>query len=543
MLVCEVRMMYSNSDYTDIKISGNLPADIGLLKKILNNDVILRVRQIRMNAGSGFSFSTNSDKNGVACDTGRINTISCYETTDETTCENNSVGCCLFYFDGMVNSNLVNESVVKPLLISSIPATRITGTLSDYVEKEVLFANEVKQASSVADILRGIQYGDTALLIDGCKSALVINTKGFVTRSISEPTDERVLQGPREGFAETAMFNLAMLRRKLQSPDLCIENMRIGRRTDTSVYICYLESLADPDTLSLLKDRLGQIDIDGILDTNYLAELIRDHKGSLLKTTGSTERPDIAAARMLEGRIIIISDGTPVVLTLPYLFSENFQSDEDYYLNYLVASVGRIIRYVCFFLAISVPAVFLSLTTFHEQLLPTMFALSIAEARGGVPLSSFLECVIIILMFEILKEAGARMPQSLGYALSIVGGLVIGQAAVEAKIISAPMLIAVALSGIAGLMIPRLKGIVLYVRLAFVFLSFVFGIYGYILGMTFLFIHIFSLRSFGVDSTRQLRCPTRQGLKDIIWRGPWTAMKTRPGFNKNITRAGNGKKK
>ncbi len=531
-------MGYQNCDYTGVRISGNLTADICLIKNIIKNDIILKIRQLKLSSGSGFASNIIPDyASGQEPGNGGNNSESKNGTANAS---NKAVDCCLFYFDGMVSSELLNESVLKPLLLSAVPAVNFTGTLSDYIEKDILFSCEVKQTSSVADILRGIQYGDTALLIDGCCSAIVINTKGFVTRGISEPADERILQGPREGFGETAMHNLAMLRRKLQTPDLCIENIRIGRRTDTSVYICYLESLADRAALDTLKKRLGGIDIDGILDTNYLAELIRDHKFSLFKTTGSTERPDIAAARMLEGRIAVIVDGTPVAMTLPYLFSENFQSDEDYYLNWLVASVARIIRFLCFFIAVSVPAAFLSLITFHEQLLPTMFELSIAQARGGVPLSSFLECVIIIMIFEILKETGARMPQSLGHALGIVGGLVIGQAAVEARIISAPMLIAVALSGIAGLMIPRLKSIVFFGRLGFIVICAFFGIYGYLIGMTALFIAIFSLDSFGVDCTLQLLNPTRQGLKDIFWRAPWTAMKTRPDFNNNAVRAKNG---
>ena len=193
------------------------------------------------------------------------------------------------------------------------------------------------------------------------------------------------------------------------------------------------------------------------MDTNYIAEQIRDNPYSLFKTTGSTERPDIAAAALLEGRIALIVDGTPVVMTLPYLFSQNFQSDEDYYLNFFVSAVGRLLRYICFFLAISVPAIFISLITFHKQLLPTSFAVSIAQLRGGVPFSSVSECLILIFVFEILRETGIRMPQSVGHALSIVGGLVIGQSAVEAKIVSAPILIAVALSAICGLMVTRLK--------------------------------------------------------------------------------------
>ena len=207
-----------------------------------------------------------------------------------------------------------------------------------------------------------------------------------------------------------------MIRRKLLTPDLCTEMVRIGRRSDTIVFICYLDSLADEGTVSELKRRLSKIDIDGILDTNYIAEFIRDRPHSIFKTSGTTERPDTVAARLLEGRIAVIADGTPVVLTLPYLFSENFQSDEDYYLNYTVASVGRLLRYICFFLSVSIPAAFVAAVTYHKELLPTSLAITVTQLRGGVPFPAFVECILLIFVFEILKETGVRMPQSLGHA-------------------------------------------------------------------------------------------------------------------------------
>ena len=226
-----------------------------------------------------------------------------------------------------------------------------------------------------------------------------------------------------------------------------------------------------------------------------------------------------------------------MVITLPYLFSENFQSDEDYYLSYFAASAGRVLRYLCFFLSVSIPAIFIAAATFHKELLPTSLALSVTQLRGGVPFPPFAECLLLILVFEILKETGVRMPQSLGHALSIVGGLVVGQAAVEARIISAPMLIVVALSGIAGLMVPRLKGAVFYLRLLFVVLSALFGLYGYIAGITLTLIHILDMRSFGTSCTVSLSKADFQSLKDTVWRAPWFTMRTRPLFNSNIIRS------
>lgn len=487
------------ADYAESRLSSSLEENIRLFKGIFEKDAVLRLRKIAVRSSCSYD-------------------------------------CALFYMDGMIKAELLNESVIRPLITSR--AERREDSLVGFISKQVLFAGETSVTDRVEDMLRSLLYGDTLLIVEGCTDAITINTKGWRTRGISEPEDERVLQGPREGFDEAALLNLAMIRRKLLTPDLCTELIRVGRRSDTPVFICYLDTLVNKRTLSELKKRIKKLDMDGILDSNYIAEQIRDHPRSLFKTCGSTERPDIVAARLLEGRIALVVDGTPVVMTVPYLFSENFQSDEDYYLNYAVSSVGRLLRFVCFFLSISIPAVFIAATSYHKELLPTSLALTVAQLRGGVPFSAFWECILLIFVFEILKETGVRMPQSLGHALSIVGGLVVGQAAVEARIVSAPMLIIVALSGISGLMVPRLKGAVFYLRLIYVVLSALFGLYGYIAGITVTLIHILDLSSFGTSSTVSLDRASFQSLKDSFWRAPWGKMRTRPFFNQNIIRAG-----
>jgi len=481
------------TDYDNVSLTGNIDTDIKTFKEIFSRDDILRIRNI-----------------GVG-----------------------DISCALLFMDGMVNTEILGEMIVRPIVC----AEQSTNITADYIAKNVLFASDLNKTESVSDMLRGILYGDTVLLIEGSKSALVINTKGWRSRGISEPQNERVLKGPREGFDEVAMLNVAMIRRRLLTPDLCVEMLRIGRRSDTLVFLCYLGTLADKKTLSRLKERLKKIDIDGILDSNYISEQIGDYRGGILKTVGNTEKPDVVAARLLEGRIAIVVDGTPVVLTLPYLFVESFQSDEDYYLGFTVAAIGRVLRWLCFFAAISVPAIFVALTTYNLKLLPTHLLLSITELRAGVPMSAVLECVVLIIMFEILKQAGLRMPQSVGHALSIVGGLVVGQAAVEARIISAPMLIAVSFGSIAGLVVPQLQGAVFYVRILSVAVAALFGMFGLILLYFFLVIKLFSINSFGVDYTEGLGSATFQSLKDTVVRVSWRDMIKRPAFNKNIIRS------
>lgn len=490
------------SDYSKTMLSGNLEEDILLFKNIFKKDVILRTKKIKV-------------KNTVQFD------------------------CAIIYMDGMADSEQLNDAVIRPLITVDKPKGK--QDITDFISEEILFARDVKTQDNVAKILEGILYGEALLLVDKSATALMVDVKGWRTRGISEPMDERILQGPREGFEEAALLNLAMIRRKLITPDLCIEMMRVGRRTDTAVYVCYLDSLANPKTVKEIKKRIGKIDIDGILDVNYITEQIRDNRNSLFKTSGTTERPDVVAGKLLEGRIAIVVDGTPVVATVPYLFSENFQSDEDYYQNFLLSSIGRILRYFCFFLTVSIPAVFVAVSTFHRELLPTSFAISVMQLRSGVPFSPFLESLAMIFVFEILKEAGVRASQNLGHALSIVGGLVVGQAAVEARIVSAPTLIIVALSGIAGLMLPRLKGAVFYLRTLLLVLSAMLGLYGYITGVVLTLLYVLSLKSFGTDYTVSLTRANLQSLKDTVWRAPWHYMKLRPLFNRNLTRSKGGK--
>ncbi len=490
-------MSAQTKDYENISLSGSLIEDIALFKEIFKKDAVLRVKDIKVRGKESFN-------------------------------------CALIYMDGMVDTAQLNESVIRPLLVGTAPNT--CDSIHEYIRTQVLFARDVKTAKNLSVMLSGILYGEALLLIEGSRTALSVDLKGWKTRGIQEPSDERILQGPREGFEEAAMFNLAMIRRRLQTPELCIEMLKVGRRTATMVFVCYLDSLADNNIVEQIKKKIGEIDIDGILDSNYISELIKDKKYSLFKTVGTTERPDVVASKLLEGKIAIVVDGTPMVLTLPFLFSENFQSDEDYYINFWVSSVGRILRYFCFFLSISIPAIFIALSTFHGELLPTSLAISVEKLRGGVPFSPFTECIIMLFVFEILRETGIRMPQSLGHALSIVGGLVVGQAAVDARIISTPMLIVIALSAISGLMIPRLKGAVFYLRLLFIIVSALFGFYGLSLALAITVMHIIALNSFGVDYTVSLKRADSQSLKDTVLRAPWFNMINRPDFNKKTIR-------
>lgn len=441
-----------------------------------------------------------------------------------------SIKCCAFFIDGMVNNEIVNENIIGPIIENIFLSPKLD--VIDVIKSQVIISNDVKKTEKTSEIVKAIVAGDTVIFINGYSSALIISTKGWLARSIIEPDTEKALRGPREGFTEGIMTNLTLIRRRLQTNELKFVFRSFGTKSNTKVCICYIDNIIDKEILNELNRRLDTIDIDGILDSNYIVEMIKDAPMSPFKTIGITERPDTVASKLLEGRIALVVDGTPVVLTLPYLFIENFQANDDYYLNFYFASIGRFLRLIGFLISVSIPAVYVALTTFHREMIPTYLSLSIIEAHKNVPFPTIVECIIMLLVFEIIRETGIRMPSNIGQALSVVGALVIGQAAVEAKFISAPMVIVVSITAITGLINPKIKGVTVITRFLFLIAASFLGFYGYFYCIIILLTHLFSLHSFGVVYTSQLCAWNFQGLKDNSFRASWKYMITRPEFVK-----------
>ena len=434
-----------------------------------------------------------------------------------------SVRCCLFCIDGMVSSSLINQSILRPVML--LRSGAVGEPLMEELRMQVVQSCEAKKEGDMAVLLRAMLYGDSVLFVDGCDRALLLGTKEFLIRGISEPAGETVLKGPREGYVEPMLHNLAMLRRRLRTPQLRIEYFTLGGNTGTDCCLCYLENVVDRQALALLRRRLASVRIDGLLDSNYLAELVREHRHSLFRTTGSTERPDVTAAKLLEGRIALFADGSPVSVTVPYLFLEQFQSPEDYYVSPIYAGINRVLRLLGFFSAISILPVYLSLVTFHQAFMPLSLILSIAKARQDVPFSILGESFLLLLAFDILWEAGVRTPSNIGQTLSVVGGLVIGQAAVDARMVSVPVLIIVAVSGTCALITPKLKAAILVSRLGLTLLGVGFGLYGFLLGLIFFLLMLARQSSFGVGYLSHLPLGGTEGSQDSLTRPPLWSMK------------------
>lgn len=423
----------------------------------------------------------------------------------------------IIFINGMVDIKEINNSIIMPIMYIS---EDINGKDLNYIKNQVIPSSQVENCQNLNDIIYAVISGNVALFMDGMSEALIIDCKCFQTRSIEEPEIEKAIRGPREGFNESLTTNLTLIRRKLKTQNLKFQYKTIGSISQTKACICYIDGVADESILKEINKRIDNIKIDAVLDVKYIQELIDDRPLSIFEVSGSTEKPDVLASKLLEGRIAILLDGTPTVMTVPFLFIENFQSGQDYYTNYYYATIIRILRLASFLITTGFPAIYLSLVTYHREVLPTPLLLSILSSRQGVPFPTVVELIGLLLVFEVLIEAGSRMPNYIGQALSIVGALVLGSAAVEAKIVSSAMIIVVGISSITGLIIPNFSGIFIILRTLFILFSAAYGIYGYIFGMVGLFIHLFSLKSFNVHYMSTIISPYPKDLKDTIIRGP-----------------------
>ena len=438
---------------------------------------------------------------------------------------NPQIECCIMCLNGMINISIINENIVRPI---NAYEGKVDGDLLRSLSHQVIQSEDVKISKDINQMLESMLYGDSILLVQGMDRALIIDTKGWKSRSVKEPDLEKVFIGPKEGFTEAIMQNISMVRRRILTNDLKFKFRTFGVRTHTKVCICYIKGIVQESILAELERRLDSIDLDGILGSEYIREYITDAPLSIFNTVYRTERPDAVAGKLLEGRIALIVDGTPVVLTLPCLFIENIQSNEDYYLQFQASSFNRILRIIALFITTCLPAIYLSLITYHQEMLPTSLLVSIYEARRGVPFPSIIELLVLIIIFDIIREAGTRMPSSIGQAFSIVGALVLGQAAVDARFISAPVVIIVAFAGITSLMLPKMLNTVIMARLMLILAAALLGLYGFLFLFIAITVHAFSLYSFGVPYMSYVMTFEKGDMRDTLIRMPWWYMNFRP---------------
>jgi spore germination protein KA len=438
----------------------------------------------------------------------------------------------LIYIDGLVDTTNVNNMIGEISKQSGweFPELGSSTGFFRFLKNQALAVGGVKEVHTFEELFACIFNGSTAILLDGCVIALTADTVGGSMRAVEEPSSQTVIRGPKEGFTENIRTNTALIRRKIKSPELRIEIKIIGRNTQTNVAIVYLKGVANDKVVEEIHKRLDSIDIDGILESGYIEEFIQDATFSPFPTIQNSERPDATAAGILEGQVVIIVDGTPFVLLAPVTFFKFFQSSEDYYQRYDIATFLRIIRYSSFFLSMLLPSLYIAITTFHQEMLPTTLLISLAAQREGVPFPALLEAMMMEITFEVLREAGVRMPRVIGPAISIVGALVLGQAAVQAGIISGAMVIVVSFTAIANFVIPAINMAIAarLIRFSLMILGATLGLFGIMSGLMVMLIHMAGLRSFGVPYLMPVAPLIKGNLKDVFIRVPWWGMLTRP---------------
>lgn len=432
------------------------------------------------------------------------------------------------YIDGLIDQQLLTkllEDLTEAIRDGSLPNQSAETWLVDYAP-----IGNITPLNDEEELVNAILDGQVTVIVEGSSKAFATSISGGAKRAVEEPTSQTVVRGPKEGFTEDISTNIALLRRRIKSTDLSIDSRSIGEYTQTKISVAYIKGIADPNVVREISKRLDSIKTDSILESGYIEEYIQDGVWSRFPTMLNTERPDAVAGGLLEGLVAIFVDGTPFVLVAPVTFFRFIASSEDYYQRYDLATFLRFIRTASFFLALLLPSIFIATTTFHQEMLPTTLLITLAAQRENTPLPALLEAIVMELTFEVIREAGIRMPRAIGPAISIVGALVLGQAAVQAGLVSAAMVIVVSFTAICNFVLPSINmaAAIRLLRFALMLLAGTFGLYGVLAGLIPILVRLVSLDSFGVPYMMPLAPFIKGNMKDLFVRVPWWKMKKRP---------------
>lgn len=450
-----------------------------------------------------------------------------FERCSDFVCRKFQIGttkAAIFYFDGMVKTETVNDEILRSLILETRMAEQTQeqqNFLADFLEQHALTIGEVQRVTSWSEALAAVYVGDTLLLLDGWREAFVLNSKGFPQRSVDKASNEKVLRGPEEAFNETLRVNTALIRKRVKSHTLKMESLTVGENTQTKVVLAYLDGAANPAIVAEIKNRLANLpEVRGIMESSGIEQMIEDNPKSIFPQIQYSERPDRVCQAMTEGRIAVLLDGSPNVLIIPSLLVQLLQSPDDYYSRAKSGTFMRFIRCIGIATALLFPSLYVAITSYHPEMLPLNLLLSIVAAREGVPFPAFVEALLMALAFELLREASLRMPSAIGNTIGIVGALVIGEAAVSANLVAPQMIVVVSLTAIGSFTSPSIE--VSYpirlLRFPLMILAAVLGLYGVMLGVIAIIIHLISLKSFGYPYLSPLAPLSLSGAKDILIR-------------------------
>lgn len=447
------------------------------------------------------------------------------------TINNSNVTFHIFCVDGLINSGLVDEVILNPIISDQfLHDCKTERAVMDYLLGGGAYHVFTKEEADYQLLLKYVLSGMVAFLFDQEQKAIVYDIRMFEKRSISEPVEEGVIKGAKDSFIEVMRVNTALIRRRIRSEYLVVESLTVGKLSKTDIALCYISTIANMDTVNKIKETIKNIDIDNISTPAFIEEYLIENKKSLFPQIMYTQRPDRISANLSDGRIALVVDGIPFVYLLPCQLVMLMQSPEDYANHFFVGSALRLIRYVAMLLTLFLPAFYIAATTYQNQMLPVQLALSTQAAKQNVPFSSATEVLGLLIAFEILIEAGLRLPKAIGTAMSILGGIVVGDAAVTANILSPLVVVIVALAGIAGFMMPNqdLSSGIRVIRFSFSVFAAVGGFFGLAVGLIILLIHLCSLDNYGVAYMSPFVDIDESNNKDTLFRFPIKYFRKRP---------------
>ena len=431
----------------------------------------------------------------------------------------------IVFLDNVVDQLLLSSSVIAPLQVLKSEGQEDLAVLA---KNNIIAFSQVQEIKDESELVENILNGFCAILFEDSQKILVVQCVKWISRLPSEPPTSAVVKGPREGFVEDIVTNLTLLRKRLKTPNLKVENLKIGTETNSEVRIVYLDGVADRNVVEKIRTRLKNIHIDGVVDSNYLVEFLQADKHAFFKQVGSTEKPDIATAKILEGRVAILVDGSPIVLTLPYVLIEDLQASNDYYTNPGRATFLRYLRLIAAVIAITLPGIYVALLCHHMKAIPIKLLVTITNSIQGIPLTPLLETLFIIFLFEILYEASLRMPRYMGLALSVVGALILGDTAVQAGLISPPAVLIVAITGVMSYTLPEQSNQISFLRLIITIIGGLLGIFGVVLAVLFVIAYLSNMDSYGAPYLSPFAPNIPEDKKDALFRRSFKQMKTRP---------------
>lgn len=434
----------------------------------------------------------------------------------------------LIYISGLVNKDIIDRDILNPLMLHVHENLNKKKHIAEYLCKKYIAVSSTAVESDINNAISIVKTGKTLLLLDGVEEYIIVDTSEAKARSIQEPENESALRGPREGFVENIDTNISLIRVKIKDRYMTVEKMNVGRRSQSELAIVYIDDIVNKDVIKSIRNRIKAIDVDFVTCTGMIEQYIESNTFTIFPQIYSTERPDKVVAFLMEGRVAIILNGAPYVIVAPVMMADFFHTVEDYYQRTIVSNAIRGLRILATLIVVFLPSIYLTLIKFNNELIPIAFIVPIAQSRAGIPLTPFLEILILDILLEFLREGGLRLPTKIAQTLSIVGGIIIGNMAVESKIVSPTTLLIIGITVVASFLIPNneMSLSIRFLRFPMLALANVMGIFGIAAGSFFLISHLSSLESFGVPYFTFFK----EDFKDIIIRAPLWQMDKRPVF-------------